>query len=189
MRLGVSPFFGDGKDIDMRTLVIGLGNPILMDDGVGILTAYAVQEALSTIDTSVDVIELSVGGITLMEHMIGYERVIIIDAYWVLPEQVGQVMIFDAGDFTETLNTRSTHDSDLPTALRVGRSLGARLPEDDAIQIVAVTANQVLDFGDQPTPPVKAAISEATRAVLHLLDLAETHAAVSTPIPCSPIGG
>lgn len=154
----------------MKTLVIGLGNPILMDDGVGILTAQAVERALPD-DSVIDVIELAVGGITLMEHMIGYERVIIIDALWTQPEAVGQLIVFDAGDLTETLNTRSTHDSDLPTALNVGRSLGADLPDDEHIQIVAVTANHVLDFGDEPTPPVKAMIPHACQAVLDLLNV------------------
>lgn len=152
----------------MKTLVIGLGNPILMDDGVGILTVQEVEKSLPE-QSNIDIIELSVGGITLMEHMIGYERIIIVDALWTQPEDVGQVIVFDAGDLTETLNTRSTHDSDLPTALKVGRSLCADLPEDHNIQIVAVTANQVLDFGDEPTPPVKSAIPEACQAVLTLL--------------------
>lgn len=152
----------------METLVIGLGNPILMDDGAGIYTARAVADALPA-NSAIEVLELSVGGITLMEHMVGYQRVLLIDALWMPPEAAGKVLVFGAGDLTETLNTRSTHDSDLPTALRVGRSLGAPLPTDDQIQIVAITANQVLDFGDEPTPPVKQAIPEACRTVLELL--------------------
>ncbi|MBK9121884.1 MAG: hydrogenase maturation protease [Chloroflexi bacterium] len=151
-----------------KVLVIGLGNPILMDDGVGVLTAEHVRNVLPA-DSGIDVIELSVGGITLMEQMVGYDRVIIIDALWTDPTLTGQVVVFDAGDLTETLNTRSTHDSDLPTALYVGRALGADLPPDDAIQIVAVTANHVLDFGDQPTEVVRAAIPQACRTVLDLI--------------------
>lgn len=156
----------------MRTLVIGLGNPILTDDGVGIYSARQLEPVLAAY-ADIDVIELSVGGITLMEHMVGYDRVILIDALWTPPEQIGEVIVFAAGDLTETLNTRSTHDVDLPTALRVGRTLGAPLPRDDAIQIVAITANQVLAFGDQPHPAVSAAIPEACQAVLALLGLAE----------------
>lgn len=152
----------------MKTLVIGLGNPILTDDGVGIYTARRVQAQLP-INSEIEVIEVSVGGITLMEHMVGYERVIIIDALWTPPAQVGEVVIFDAGDLTETLNSRSTHDADLPTALRIGRELGASLPENEQIQIVAVTANQVLDFCERPTPPVENAIPAACSAVLDLL--------------------
>lgn len=152
----------------MKTLVIGLGNPILTDDGIGIYTARQV-EAILPRNSDIEVIEASIGGITLMEQMVGYERVILIDAMWTPPEEVGQVHVFDAGDLTETLNTRSTHDADLPTALRMGRELGAMLPEPQHIQIVAITANQVLDFCERPTPPVEAAIPVACEAVLDLL--------------------
>jgi hydrogenase maturation protease len=156
----------------MRTLVIGLGNPILTDDGVGIYTARRVSECLPP-GAAVDVIEVAVGGITLMEHMVGYERVILIDALWAPEDQTGQVHIFDAGDLTETLNSRSTHDADLPTALRIGRALDAPLPTDQNIRVVAITANQVLDFGETPTERVRAAIEPACAAVLELL--AEPH--------------
>ncbi len=82
----------------MKTLVIGLGNPILTDDGIGVKVAYAVQNELEVTGTSrkngsdesyraecashqiVDVTEASVGGLRLMEMMIGYDKVIIIDA-------------------------------------------------------------------------------------------------------------
>ncbi len=36
----------------MKTLVIGLGNPILTDDGVGVKVAYAVQKSLEVTGTS-----------------------------------------------------------------------------------------------------------------------------------------
>lgn len=152
----------------MKTLVIGLGNPILTDDGVGIYAARRVEELLPQ-GSNIEVIEASIGGIALMEQMVGYQRVILIDALWTPIEEVGRVQVFDAGDLTETLNTRSTHDADLPTALRMGRELGASLPETHQIQIVAITANQVLDFCDRPTPAVEGAIPVACEAVLDLL--------------------
>lgn len=155
----------------MKTLVIGLGNPILTDDAAGILTARRVAETLPA-ETGIDVIELSVGGIALMEHMVGYERVILIDALWTPPDQVGRVHVFAAGDLSETLNASSTHDADLPTALRIGRELGAPLPDPAHIQIVAITAHRVLDFCETPTPPVAAAIPQAAAAVLDLLQSA-----------------
>ncbi|NDJ86179.1 MAG: hydrogenase maturation protease [Chloroflexi bacterium] len=154
----------------MKTLVIGLGNPILSDDGIGIYTARRVQELLPE-ESPIEVIEVSVGGITLMEHMVGYERVIIIDAMWAPADQAGQVHVFDASNLPETLNTRSTHDADLPTALRIGRELGAKLPEMHHVQIVAITANQVLDFCEELTPAVQAAMPDACTAVFRLLSI------------------
>ncbi|MDY6959769.1 MAG: hydrogenase maturation protease, partial [Halobacteriota archaeon] len=67
----------------MRTLVFGIGNPILSDDGVGIYVAREIKKRLSS-DISqfkdVDVEEGSVGGLKLLDTILGYERVILIDA-------------------------------------------------------------------------------------------------------------
>jgi hydrogenase maturation protease len=106
-----------------------------------------------------------------MEAMIGYERIIILDAVWSPDGEVGKVLEFDAGHLPDTLNTASVHDADLPTSLRVGRELGAELPANEHIQIIGVLARTVLDFGSEPTPPVAAAIPEVTSRVLALLDL------------------
>ena len=152
----------------MKTLVIGLGNPILTDDGVGIYAARMVKRALPP-HAPVDVVELAVGGLGLMEAMVGYERVLLIDAVWAPGGEPGRVVEFDAGDLPGTMNTASAHDVDLPTALAVGRRLGADLPADDAIQIVAVQAQDVLTFGDRPTPAVAAALPGLVGRVLSLL--------------------
>ena len=152
----------------MKTLVIGLGNPILTDDGVGIYVAREVARCLPA-DAEVEVIELATGGMALMEAMVGFKRCILIDAIWQPENMTGRVVVLDAGQLLDTLNVASTHDLDLPTALRLGRSLGAFLPADEAIQIVAVTAHDVLVFGESPTPRVAAAVRYAAAKVLGLL--------------------
>lgn len=153
----------------MRTLVIGLGNPILTDDGAGIYAARVVERVLPP-DAKIDVTELAVGGLGLMEAMIGYERVVLIDAFWQPGGEPGQIVEFDAGHLPDTLNTASAHDVNLPTALRIGRRLGASLPSNEHIQIIGIQAREVLTFGDVPTPKVEAAIPEAAARVLQLLD-------------------
>ena len=154
----------------MTTLVIGLGNPILTDDGVGIYAARMVERALPP-GTDIEVAEMAVGGLRLMENMIDYDRVIIIDAVWAPDGEIGQVVQFDAGHLPATMNSASAHDVDLPTALNVGRKLGANLPADAAIQIVGVTAREVLDFGAEPTPSVAAALPGVVSAVFDLLGI------------------
>ncbi|HEC22706.1 MAG TPA: hydrogenase maturation protease [Chloroflexi bacterium] len=169
----------------MKTLVIGLGNPILTDDGVGVYVAWAVRNALPP-EADVDVIELSLGGLSLMEAMVGYERVILVDALLAPPEEAGQVVQFNAGHLPATLNSASAHDVDLPTALQVGRRLGASLPDDENIQIVAIKAHEVLTFGGSPTPPVRAAIPEATVRVLGLLGVLLDPAGGDESVPSRP---
>ena len=99
-----------------RTLVIGLGNPILTDDGVGIQTARAVRAALPP-EADVDVREVSVGGLALMEAMIGYDRVILIDALMTPGSEPGTIRRLSLDELGHTLNTASSHDVNLPTAL------------------------------------------------------------------------
>jgi hydrogenase maturation protease len=110
-----------------------------------------------------------------MEAMVGYDQIILLDALFARKEEVGEVRVFEAGDLHSTLNSASPHDADLPTALRLGRSLGAALPPDDRIQIVAITAHDVLTFGEKPSPQVMAAVPQAAAAVLRLLGILQVN--------------
>jgi hydrogenase maturation protease len=152
--------------LHMKTLVLGLGNPILTDDGVGVLVAESVRAHLPQ-DTPVDISEVSVGGLTLMESMIGYDRVILIDAYQTSNPQPGTIHRMDLEELqtiTPTQHSASPHDASLVTALQAGRRMGLTLPRE--ITIYAVEVENVTDFSDQPTLPVVAAIPKVTAAVL-----------------------
>jgi len=158
----------------MKTLIIGLGNPILTDDGVGVKVARAVREALASEgQDEVTVTEASVGGLYLMELMTGYDRVILIDAIQTpggQPGTIRRLTLSDLASAVPTQHSASAHDVNLPTALEVGRRLGLALPEE--IEILAVEAEDVITFGETCTPAVNAAIAVATQMVLHELALA-----------------
>ncbi len=62
-----------------RTLVLGLGNPILSDDSVGLRVVQELQKILlPRKDLVID--EDHWGGLRLMERLAGFDRAIIIDA-------------------------------------------------------------------------------------------------------------
>jgi hydrogenase maturation protease len=150
----------------MKTLILGLGNPILTDDGVGVLVAEQVRARLPE-DTPIDITEVSVGGLTLMEAMIGYDRVILIDAFLSLggkPGLVRKMSLEDLKSFSPTQHSASPHDANLITALETGQRMGLSLPEQ--ITIYAIEVENVSDFSAQPTPSVAAAIPKVTEAVL-----------------------
>ena len=151
----------------MKTLVLGLGNPILTDDGVGVLVAEEVRARLPE-DTSIDITEVSVGGLTLMESMIGYDRVILVDALQRLdgccPGKVHKMSLQDLELISPTQHSASPHDASLVTALETGHRMGLQLPQE--ITIFAIEVENVMDFNDRPTPAVAAAIPLVTNAVL-----------------------
>lgn len=151
----------------MKNLVIGLGNPILGDDGVGWRVVEEVKKQLPA-DAPVDVDCVSLGGIRLMEHLIGYDRAILIDAF-ALDEPTGSILVLKLSDLPNysAFHTTSTHDISLQNAIELGKSMGAHLPED--VTVVGIATKHVYDFSDELSPPVADAVPQAAKFVLELL--------------------
>ena len=147
-----------------KTLVLGLGNPILTDDGVGIHVVRAL--AAHSIPPDVTCAEASVGGLRLLSVMEGYERAIIVDAIQSPGGRAGQIFFLHPADMGNTLHAGSVHDLSLPGALSLGRNLAMKIPDDPHIRIIAIEAEDVLTLGEECTPAVAAAIPEAVKAVL-----------------------
>jgi len=154
----------------MKILIIGLGNPILGDDGVGWVIAQQVAQKCSG-DPRVEVDCLSLGGLSLMERMVGYKRVILIDSIHTGQHPVGSVNSFPLSDLPDLSagHTTAAHDTSLRTALNVGRSMDIMLPEDEDVQVVAIEAENVYDFSDELSQPVAAAVPHAVETVMKLL--------------------
>lgn len=150
----------------MKTLIIGLGNPLLGDDGVGWRVAEQVREQIA--DPTIEVDFHAGGGLSLMERLIGYERVIIIDAVNTGNAQ-GTVSSFRIEDLPNgaALHLASAHETDLHTALQVGRRMGAVLP--NKILVVGIESQQVYDFSQVLSPMVERAVPQAAQLVAQLM--------------------
>lgn len=156
----------------MKTIVIGLGNPILTDDGVGVKAARLLKERLNGANglngAAVEVKELYVGGLALMDALTGYERAILIDAA-LTGSEPGTIHELSPSGLPATRNTFSTHDTNLPTALEVGRTLGLSLPED--IKIIAVEAADVETFSEELTEKVEKAVPVVVDRIFEMLNI------------------
>ncbi len=155
------------RETSVKTLVLGLGNPILTDDGVGVHVAEGVRDALPP-GTPIEVSEASVGGLRLMERVIGYDRVILIDALhgsaYCHPGAIHRLTLDDLRRISPTQHSASAHDTSLITALKMGQRMGLSLPGE--FIIYGVEVENIIDFGNEPTPAVAAAIPEVVKAVL-----------------------
>jgi hydrogenase maturation protease len=154
--------------METKTILIGLGNPILGDDGVGWRVVEHLQHS-SSIPASVEVDYLALGGISLMERLIGYDLAILVDAIVTRQNPIGSVVCMDISDLPAQAggHLASVHDTSLQNALQMGLALGARLP--DRINIVAVESQNVYDFSEELSKPVEAAVPEAAKMVMKLL--------------------
>jgi hydrogenase maturation protease len=146
----------------MRTIVVGLGNPILSDDSVGIKAAGLLKEQLADLP-KVEVTEAYAGGLRLMEAIAGFDRAIIVDAMKSGSCPPGTLLRLRTGAGEGTRNLLCAHDSDLETSLRVGRELGLKIPGE--IVIIGIEAADVENFGEELTPEVRAALPTAVAEI------------------------
>lgn len=150
----------------MKTLILGLGNPLVTDDSVGLRVAADLKVRLAG-RPDVDVEEDYWGGLRLMERLVGYDRAIVVDAIQTgaPPGTIHRL----TPEAVPTQRSASAHDVNLPTALEFGRRAGVALPENQNILLVGVEVEDILNFGETCTPAVHEAIPAAVEAVLEAL--------------------
>lgn len=168
--------------------MLGLGNPLLGDDGVGWRVAELLQSQLEgkpksgkrraesgerdsdfqfpLSDFQFPLSEFEIdfscsGGLALMERLVGYERVLLIDAMQLGGEPIGSVRQFRLEDLPNPSagHSASAHDTTLLNALAVGRALNVSLPAQ--VDVIAIQAERVYDFSETLSPEVAAAIPYA----------------------------
>jgi hydrogenase maturation protease len=147
-----------------KTLIIGLGNTILSDDGAGILAAREVKNRCHGL-TNLDVVEASLGGIGLLDLMAGYEKVIIIDSIKTMEGKPGDIFQLSVEDLGDTSSYPcSPHFLDVRTAVELGEKIGYKMPEHITIYAVEIKDNTT--FSKTLTPEVKKAIPELVSVII-----------------------
>jgi hydrogenase maturation protease len=148
-----------------RVVVLGLGNTILSDDGIGILAARELARRL--VGEPVVVRELPWAGFSILDVLVDFDWAILMDAivtgqsppgtltHWAVPRQCpGRRFI-------------SPHDMNLFTALDLGRHLGLAMPS--RISLFTVEALDAETVAEELTPPVAAALPTLVKTVLATL--------------------
>ena len=147
----------------MKTLVLGIGNDILGDDGVGVHVARAVARKISAKETRVE--ETGAAGLSLLELIKGHERLIIADAILTDNTEVGKIHRLTLKDLAKTNNSITPHDAALATTLEIGNSLfPGEMPRE--VVVYGVQTSNVEQFSGKMSPAVKAAVPEVVRLIL-----------------------
>lgn len=138
-----------------RTVIIGLGNPILTDDGVGIKVARALRDEFRS-DRGIDIKELYAGGLRLIEALAGYDKAVIVDAMATGSMSPGTICRVSGSELGSARNIASSHDINLSTAVELGRMLGLKMPGD--IKIFGIEAAEVERFGETLSDDIEEAV-------------------------------
>lgn len=148
-----------------RSIVIGVGNPVIADDAVGIEAVRLLRQRLNGLD-GITVVEVYNGGLELMEAMAGFDRAFVVDAM-VAGYKPGTIHHLGVDQLADTRNTSTTHNGSLSAALELGRATGVRLPKE--VKIWAVEAGDVTTFCEALTPAVRAAVPVVAAEIMHEL--------------------
>jgi hydrogenase maturation protease len=157
----------------MDTRIIGLGNTILTDDGVGIYTVREVarRSVSAGFSTRVDTVESEVGGFGLMELMAGWKRVILVDAIQFAGLIPGTVIRINPDDLHTSLRLRSVHDVDLPTVLELGHRLGLVMP--DSLTIFGIQVEDLHTISECLTQTAEMGMRKAVSLILEELAIGD----------------
>jgi hydrogenase maturation protease len=147
----------------VKTLVLGIGNDILGDDGVGIHIAREAARRINAADVTVE--ETGAAGLSLLEHIRGYDRLIIADAILTENTEVGKIHRLTLKDLAKTNGSITPHDAALRTTLEIGNSLfPGEMPQD--VIVFAVQTHNVEIISSDMTPAVRAAVPKVVKMIM-----------------------
>jgi hydrogenase maturation protease len=144
-----------------KTLILGLGNPILSDDGVGLIVAERLRGRVD----GVDVISSPLVGVQLLDLVLGYDALFLIDALITTGDQPGELKFISPNDVS--LPTLSSHGFNFLEVLMLGKKLGLSVPELKGVYGITIGTEPA--FGVEPSSPlmrnVEAMVSQIARHI------------------------
>lgn len=156
----------------MKTLILGMGNSLLRDDGVGIVVKRYLEGINLTglpnlSGLSMHFEETSWGGFRIIDLLRDYDYAIIIDAIRTLEKPAGYVHHLKPTDLLPTLRLTSYHDLNFITALNLADTMGIPIPSE--IDIFAVEVEDNCTISEGLTPNVAKAVERCAERVMEKL--------------------
>ncbi|MFH0800182.1 MAG: hydrogenase maturation protease [Pseudomonadota bacterium] len=150
-----------------KTIILGLGNTILTDDGAGIYVVRDIESLLRS-KSRISIKEASVGGFNFVDLLSGYDRAVIIDAIHTKGGTPGDFYELDPAALKPSARLSSLHQIDFATACELAKRMGVPFPNEIAIFVMEV--KDEFSFGESPTPKVAEAIPKMAESIVKTLD-------------------
>ena len=155
----------------MRTLILGIGNSILGDDGIGVCVAQELNAQIK--NENVDVRDVSVDGLNLLEIIVGYDKLVVVDAIMTEEGDVGEIYRLKPERIGDPSRSAiSPHHFNLATTLEIGKKLfPSEMPKE--VVVYAVKAGDVTSVTEKMTKKMREAVPEVVRLIMEELDHTE----------------
>jgi len=151
----------------MKTIILGVGNPILRDDGAGIHVVHQLRQHIE--DPTVTVDEAYTGGMNLLDMILGYDKAILIDTINSTTGKNGDVKRFYLRDSVVSCHSYNPHDLSLQEALKLAQKLGENHIPQEIVIIGIVVKKMPVHFGEQLSKKIAAAVPKAVEMTLNEL--------------------
>jgi hydrogenase maturation protease len=150
--------------MDERILVMGVGNPLMIDEGAGVRVIEVMMTTLAFPD-NVELVDAGTMGMGILNLFAQCDYMLVVDAVDGTGEPAGTVVRMAPEDIAPNQILHSMHDVRIVDVLAAAELMGSR-PEVDCIGIQIADMSHI-EIG--LTPDVEAAIPAAVEAVLSVL--------------------
>jgi len=149
----------------MKGLVLGLGNDILSDDGVGLVVIRRLREIFKNKE-SMDIVETNEMGLSLLDFIEGYDWAVIVDSIMTGSCEPGTLHFFDRETFDHP-RACNPHHMGLDEILDMAEKMNLRVP--NKLYVVAIEVKDPFSFGEELTPEVEEAIPKALSEIERII--------------------
>ena len=140
-----------------KIAILGLGNPLLTDDAVGLKVAEHLQTLLRDNPVpGLDIITSTRAGFELIDLLSGYEYAIIVDAFLSDNPEPGKVRYLTMQNISGNARLVGPHDISVDVAFELAKQLGIPMP--GGVEIVAIEVEDAFTFSEEMTPSIIAVI-------------------------------
>jgi hydrogenase maturation protease len=146
-------------------LVLGLGNDLLRDDAIGLRVVRELRCQLPP-DAGMDLLDTSEMGLALLDLVVGYQELFIVDAVQTGRAGPGHLHEIE-GDALRLLPRISPHFLGVGEMLALGRELGLAMPE--RVRIFAVEVADPFTLDTEMTPALQVALPRVVEKLLAAL--------------------
>lgn len=144
-----------------NSLLLGMGNDLLGDDGIGLRLVRHVRDCLRPAELCV-IRETTESGLSLLDELAGFDHVWIVDAVVTHRFPPGHLHHFDSRELP-VLQHRRPHGLGLGDTLELGRLLGIPMPRQ--VEIFAIEIADPCMITDHLSPCLERALPGLAVAV------------------------
>lgn len=148
----------------LNLIILGLGNPILSDDAVGLHVIEELEKLFA--ENPMPGVTLQLGtraGFELLDYLTGFDHAIIIDAFQATEPEPGRVRCIDPEDIRGSTRLIAVHEINLDTVFKLALKLNIAMPEK--VEIIGIEVEEIYSFSEKLSPAVEAAVGPLARQV------------------------